>query len=315
MEESSQKPKIVIICGPTGVGKTRFAIDLARRSGGQIVGADSMQIYRRMDIGTAKPTAEERAAVYHHMVDIIDPDQSFDAAAYGDMAFDIVNGLVGDELVPFVVGGTGLYIKALLYGLFKTTDRNDNVRDRLKRQLAQEGSAAMHQRLASHDADAAARLHPNDSYRVMRALEVILTTGLSIREHQQRHGFENRRFTPLIIGLTMPRQTLYDRIDKRVDLMIGQGLADEVRGLLAAGYDPALKSMQSLGYRHMVDFIHERLTWDEAVRTLKRDHRRYAKRQFTWFNAVHDMRWLAPDQLSEATAMVAGHLEADGIDA
>lgn len=274
-----------------------------------------MQIYRRMDIGTAKPTAVERAEAYHHMVDIIDPDQPFDAAAYGDMAYNVVQGLIGDETVPFVVGGTGLYIKALLYGLFEAFEGDADVRDRLKRQLTREGSAALHRQLALHDAQAAARLHPNDSYRVMRALEVVLTTGRSISDHQRRHGFENRRFTPLTIGLTMQRQTLYDRIDKRVDLMIGQGLLDEVRGLLAAGYDPALKSMQSLGYRHMVDFIQERLTWDEAVRTLKRDHRRYAKRQFTWFKAVPGVNWLTPDQLSDAASLVAGHLKADGFGA
>ncbi len=304
----SSLPKIIIICGPTGVGKTGFAIRLAQRFGGQIVGADSMQIYRRMDIGTAKPTAEEKARVCHHMVDIVDPDEPFDAAAYGLRAGEVIQGLIAGDVIPFVVGGTGLYIKALVYGLFQGRAVDQEARHRLKAQLAREGPAGLHDRLTRLDPQAAGRIHPNDAYRILRALEVIESTGRSISEHHGTHGFAQARYQALTIGLTLPREQLYARIDQRVEAMLSAGLLEEVRGLLAIGFEEGLKSMQSLGYRHMVDFIRGRLAWEEALRTLKRDHRRYAKRQITWFNAVAGIRWLAPDQIADAAALIEAFL-------
>ncbi|MCJ8502800.1 tRNA (adenosine(37)-N6)-dimethylallyltransferase MiaA [Desulfatitalea alkaliphila] len=285
---------MLVVCGPTGVGKTAFGIDLARRVGGRIVGADSMQIYRGMDIGTAKPTAEEQAAVVHYMVDIVDPDQPFDAAAYARRADDVVRQLKAEGIVPVVVGGTGLYIRALVYGLFDAPPADSALRRRLQAQLDQEGAAALHARLAALDPAAAERIHPNDAYRIVRALEVVTETGHPISEHHRRHGFRRPRYRVLTIGLELPREQLYARIDRRVDAMLAEGLLDEVRGLLARGYDPRLKSMQSLGYRHMVDYIQGRLDWEEAVRSLKRDHRRYAKRQITWFRADPEVRWVGP---------------------
>lgn len=298
-------PKIVVICGPTGVGKTSFAIELARHFGGQIVGADSMQIYRYMDIGTAKPTAAERAAVPHHMVDIIDPDEDYDAAVYGEQAHAVISGLVEKGIPPFVVGGTGLYIKALTYGLFEDRASAPGVRQSLKSQLAAQGADAMHAMLAARDPEAASRLHPNDTFRVLRALEVVTVTGRPLSDHHKSHGFQQPRYRTLTIGLTLPREQLYACIDRRVDAMIAAGLPEEVRGLLGRSYDPCLKSMQSLGYRHMVDYLQGRLTWEEALRTLKRDHRRYAKRQFTWFNKVADMHWLAPDQAGVVRQLIS----------
>jgi tRNA dimethylallyltransferase len=301
---SADLPKIVTICGPTGVGKTGFAIELAKRFDGEIVGADSMQIYRRMDIGTAKPTLEEQSAVRHHMVDIVDPDDAFDAAAYGRMAHQVVERLLADEVPALVVGGTGLYIKALVYGLFESRSSDPRIRERLQDRLGAEGAAALHGELTTKDPAAAARIHPNDTYRILRALEVIETTGRSISEFHHTHGFQEARYHSLNIGLTLPRERLYVRIDRRVDQMVAAGLLDEVRGLLSSGYDANLKSMQSLGYRHMIAFIQGQTTWEEALRTLKRDHRRYAKRQFTWFKAVPGINWLAPDQ-AEAAAELA----------
>ena len=283
---------MLVVCGPTGVGKTAFGIDLARRIRGRIVGADSMQIYRGMDIGTAKPTAEEQAAVVHYMVDIVDPDQPFDAAAYARRADAVVRQLKAEGVVPVVVGGTGLYIRALVYGLFDAPPADSALRRRLQTQLDQEGAAALHARLAALDPAAAERIHPNDAYRIVRALEVVTETGRPISEHHSRHGFRRPRYDVLTIGLDMPREQLYARIDRRVDAMLAEGLLDEVRGLLARGYDPQLKSMQSLGYRHMVDYIQGRMDWEEAVRTLKRDHRRYAKRQITWFRSDPEVRWM-----------------------
>lgn len=305
-------PQIVVICGPTGVGKTAFAISLARRFGGQIVGADSMQIYRHMNIGTAKPTDDEKAAVRHHMVDIIEPDQPFDAALYAEQARRIIRGLIENGTPAFVAGGTGLYIKALVYGLFQSRTSHTVARRSLKLQMARHGAAAMHSRLAAQDPNAAQRIHPNDTYRILRALEVFEITGHAMTVHHRQHGFRKARYQPLYIGLGMPREQLYARIDRRVDVMLAAGLLEETRMLLDRGYDPSVKAMQALGYRHMVDFIQGKMTWEEAVRTLKRDHRRYAKRQLTWFNAVENIHWLSPDHVQAAADLIERFLSDDG---
>jgi tRNA dimethylallyltransferase len=286
------------------VGKTGFAIRLAQQIGGEIIGADSMQIYRGMDIGTAKPSAAEQAAVPHHMVDIVDPSEDFDAAEYGRRADKCVAALISSGKTPFVVGGTGLYIKALIYGLAGAAASDSQVHDRLAAELARTSLRSMHQRLSQVDPQSAQRIHPNDTFRILRALEVYHLTGRPLTAHHAGHGFARARFDALRIGLTLPRPELYARIDRRVDAMLDQGLADEVRTLLAKGIDPRMKSMQSLGYRHMTDYLQGRLDWDEAVRTLKRDHRRYAKRQMTWFGADNLVQWLQPDQLPEAAALI-----------
>lgn len=300
--------KIVVICGPTGVGKTGFAIVLARPLGAEIVGADSMQIYRRLDIGTAKPTAEERAMVVHHMVDIVDPDEDFDAVAYARQADACISRLAERDIVPFVVGGTGLYVKALIHGLTEAAPTDAAVRERLQNELQGSSVNAMHQRLQTADPRSAQRIHPNDRYRILRALEVVEITGRSIADFHKAHGFAASRYDALYIGLTMPREKLYERINRRVEMMLEEGFVDEVRTLLNQGCGPRLKSIQSLGYRHMVDYLRGRLTWDEAVRTMKRDHRRYAKRQMTWFGANPDVNWLTPDQHHDAQALISEFL-------
>lgn len=287
------------------MGKTGLAIELARQFKGEIVGADSMQIYRRMSIGTAKPTASEQSAVRHHMVDIVEPWEDFDAAEYRRRAHVCVTGLIQRNQLPFVVGGTGLYIKALIYGLADAAPSDEKIRVRLKAELSRSGSQAMHDRLALVDPVSARRIHPNDAFRILRALEVFRITDRPLSAHLDNHGFSSTSFNALQIGLTLPRPRLYARIDRRVDVMLGQGLVDEVKALLAGGLDVRLKSMQALGYRHMADFLQGRLDWDEAVRTLKRDHRRYAKRQLTWFGADENVNWLQPDQTCEAAAMIS----------
>jgi tRNA dimethylallyltransferase len=304
----SHPTKIVVVCGPTGVGKTGFAIELARRLGGEIVGADSMQIYRRMDIGTAKPTAEERSQAVHHMVDIVDPDEDFDALVYAKRADRCIEQVTAGSKTPLVVGGTGLYIKALVHGLAEGAATDPQIRHKLQAELASLGAPAMHERLQVRDGAAAGRIHPNDGYRILRALEVLEITGRSMTYHHRSHGFSRLRHHALYIGLTMPREILYERINKRVDRMIAEGLVDEVRFLLDKGYDPELKSMQSLGYRHMVDYIQGRLTRDAAVHTLKRDHRHYAKRQMTWFGANPGMNWIRPDQHRDAVKLISAFL-------
>jgi tRNA dimethylallyltransferase len=305
---SSELPKIVVICGPTGVGKTGFAIALAQHLGAEIVGADSMQIYRWMDIGTAKPTPAEQAAVRHHMVDIIPPDWNFDAADYARQADEIVHRIARQSVLPLVVGGTGLYIKALLFGLFETQKPDEAVRERLRAQARQQGGAALHDRLQARDPQSAARIHPNDTFRVIRALEVLELTGRPLSQHLDDHGFARPRFDALKIGLSLPRDQLYARIERRVAQMLSEGLEDEVRGLLARGFSPELKSMQSLGYRHMIDHLAGRTDCEETMRLLRRDHRRYAKRQLTWFRADPQIHWLEPGGHAAALDLITAFL-------
>ena len=309
MNSPANKPKVIVICGPTGIGKTAVGIRLAEKLGGEIISADSMQIYRYMDIGTAKPTADEQNRILHHMIDIVDPDEDFDAVRFAKMAREKVMQLHQRGVMPFVVGGTGLYIKALLQGLFQSNPADLKIRERLMQEAAENGSGSLYDRLQQVDPDTADRLHPNDSYRIVRALETIESTGRSISDHQQDHGFADEPFNALKICLQMDRQTLYDRIDQRVDMMIETGFVGEVEKLLGMGYSADLKSMQSIGYRHMVALIEGRLSRDECVRTLKRDTRRFAKRQFTWFGADQQIQWYQPDQLNEMVRLVEGFLD------
>jgi tRNA dimethylallyltransferase len=297
MNSAIAKPKIIIICGPTGIGKTTVAIDLAQHFAGHIVGADSMQVYKYMDIGTAKPTVAERARVVHHMIDFVEPDESFDAAQYAARAREKIIELDRQHIIPFVVGGTGLYIKALLYGLFDEKVSDPEIRDRLRAEADARGIQILYERLGELDPETANRLHPNDTYRILRALEVIEATGQAISKHHKKHGFFEQPFESLKIGLEMDRALLYERINRRVDTMISAGFLDEVKGLMARGYSANLKPMQSIGYRHMVDYIEGRLNWDECVRTLKRDHRHYAKRQLTWFGVDPEIVWKQPRQV------------------
>ena len=298
------KGKIIVICGPTGIGKTGFAVKLARQFNGQIISADSMQIYRQLDIGTAKPTKEEQALALHHMIDIIEPDMDYDANKFSKEGRSKIDQLLEKKILSFVVGGTGFYIKALLQGLFKPVKANLEVRAQLKRELENNGANALHDRLKKCDPKAALALHPNDTYRVARALEIYLVSGQPITKMQKLHGFDENYYQALKIGLQMDRELLYKRINQRVDQMIKHGFLDEVKTLLQKGYKRDLKSMQSIGYRHLIAFIDKRLSWEEAVTTLKRDTRRYAKRQLTWFKADKEIIWLSPNETTKAGEMI-----------
>ena len=304
MSTADQKQTVIVVCGPTGIGKTGTAIEIAGGCNGEIVGADSMQIYRHMDIGTAKPTPEEQAQIRHHMIDIIDPDEDFDALNYAEMAGAIIAGLDSRGIVPFVVGGTGFYIKALLHGLYPSAVVDPAIRARLRKEAEVNAAGVMHRRLEKVDPEAAARLHPNDIFRIIRALETYEATGKPISKYHQEHGFSQDRYRALIIGLNMDREKLYERINQRVDLMIADGFLQEVKSLCKLGYGPELKSMQSIGYRHMLDYIAGRADWEECVRTLKRDHRRYAKRQITWFGGNETIIWKEPRQISDIVRAV-----------
>ncbi len=298
MRAKAANPKIVIICGPTGLGKTSTAIELAEKFNAEIIGADSMQIYRCMDIGTAKPTVEEQRRVKHHLIDCVDPDEDYDAARYAKEASAEIEAFIQQDILPFVVGGTGFYIKALLYGLFEGKSADAAVRQRLKQEAAATGLNQLYQRLTACDPETAANIHPNDEFRILRALEIAEITGKTPSESRGRHRFNAPRFDALKIGLRMEREALYNRINQRVDLMIAEGLLDEVKQLLDQGYTSRLKSMQSLGYRHMTAFLENRHSWDEAVRLMKRDTRRYAKRQMTWFKADPDVIWATKEEIA-----------------
>ncbi|MBF0469553.1 MAG: tRNA (adenosine(37)-N6)-dimethylallyltransferase MiaA [Desulfamplus sp.] len=296
--------KIIVVCGPTGIGKTGFAIELARRFNGEIIGADSMQIYKYMDIGTAKPDNAERELAPHHLIDFLEPDKEFDAGRYMEMADGAINDICSRSKIPVVAGGTGFYIKALLHGLFRDRNADVNVIARLEKEKEEKGSHFLHERLSILDPESAGRIHPNDGFRIVRALEVVEVTGSPISTFQNQHGFSSQRYNPLEIALCMDRSELYHRIEKRVDMMMEQGFVDEVEWLIGKGYGCDLKSMQSIGYRHVCDLLHDRASIDDTVRLLKRDTRRYAKRQLTWFRQDREAIWLSPQETGKAEEII-----------
>ena len=308
MINDKRPPSLIIISGPTGVGKTEVGISLAEPIRGEIISADAMQVYRYMDIGTAKPGKEQRSRVPHHLIDVVDPDEPFSAALFKTMADSVITRLHRVGCPVFVVGGTGLYIKVLTRGLFQLRGQDPAVRKRLKAEAESLGLEVLHQRLEHIDPEAAKRIHPNDTYRIIRALEIFELTGKPLTRHHQAHSFSERPYRLLKIGLLIDRKMLYERINKRTHEMIASGLLREVEWLLDQGYSPELKSMQSIGYRHMTQYLKGALAWDEAVRLFKRDTRRYAKRQLTWFRADPEIRWIEPTQIGLMRKMIDSFL-------
>jgi tRNA dimethylallyltransferase len=302
------KPKVIAIMGPTAVGKTWLTSQLTKNSGGEIVNADSVQIYRFMDIGTAKPTMADRAEVVHHLVDIVDPDQDFDASRYNQLAREVIARLARQGKPALVVGGTGLYLKAIFHGLFPGAPSDPIVRQRLRREAEKKGRGELYQRLQRLDPVTAQRVHPHDLFRIIRALEVWECRGQPISVLQSDHDFNDQPFLPLKIGLRRPRPELYERINRRVEKMMSLGLLEEVRELLSRGYGPNLKSMQALGYRHMVQHLIHGVAITEAVRTMKRDTRRYAKRQMTWFRRDQEINWFHPSQKEDIVRLAGRFL-------
>ncbi|MCP4672654.1 MAG: tRNA (adenosine(37)-N6)-dimethylallyltransferase MiaA [Desulfobacula sp.] len=300
--------KIIVICGPTGIGKTLFAIKIAELFNGEIVSADSMQIYKLLNIGTAKPDSNELKLATHHLIDFMDPKDDFDAGMYVKNADAAIASIVDRKKTPIVAGGTGLYIKALLHGLLRSKPLNEKTMSKLYNEHKEKGNFVLHERLSECDPDAAGSIHPNDSFRTMRALEFFLTNNQKISDWQKQHNFDDQRYNFIKIGLYMDREKLYERINKRVDIMLNQGLLKEVTTLIENGYSLNLKSMQSIGYKHMGMFINNTIDWDEAVRLLKRDTRRYAKRQLTWFKKDKQITWVKPSEIVKVNQLIKDFL-------
>jgi tRNA dimethylallyltransferase len=282
---------LIVIVGPTAVGKSALALELALKFGLEIINADSMQVYRGMDIGSAKPTPADRNLVTHHLLDIRNPDEEYSAAQFREEAHRIISALAQSGKRALVTGGTGLYIKALLKGLFTAPPADRQLRERLKKLEAEKGNWHLYRQLAEVDPEAASRIHPNDTFRIIRALEVFHLTGRTISEHHRDHRFSTSAFTPLKIGLIRDRREIYRRIEARVDSMIASGLEEEVKGLLSKGYAHSIKAFQSLGYKQMLSHIRGEITLDEAIRLIKVNTKRYAKRQLTWFRQDPEILW------------------------
>lgn len=299
--EGSSNNKVAVLVGPTAVGKTAVALELAQELGAEIVNADSLQVYRELDIGTAKPTPEERVLVPHHLVDVADPPDAYDADRYSREGREVLAELHTRGVIPLVVGGTGLYLKALLSGLFTEGSPNPKIRRRLREELTDRGLPHLYERLRRLDPASAWRLHPHDTYRILRALEVITATGETLSALHESHQFRDAPYRTLKLGLIRSREELNRRIEARVEVMLAQGWLEEVKGLLER-YPPDLKPLQALGYRHLIAFLQERWSWEEAIELLKRDTRRYAKRQLTWFKKDKEVRWHSPDQVPEMLA-------------
>jgi len=321
-EDCHRKIPLLVLVGPTAVGKTALSIELAKRYNAEIISGDSMQVYRGMDIGTAKIKENERDGIVHHLIDICDPEEAFSAAEFQAKAKALIEDIHSRGKLPFVVGGTGLYIESLCYE-FRFVDHGSNVQFRaeMEQYAAQHGNEALHQKLAAIDAEAARRLHPNDTRRVIRALEVHHVTGKPYSEHQsgqERGQHKESPYNLVILGLTRDRSKLYERIEQRIDQMLDEGLVDEVRALLARPNPMHSVPRQALGYKEIIAYLQGETSYERAVELLKRDTRRFAKRQLSWFRHMQDLHSVDMDEnfeeiLQSIHAIIAGkfqgHLE------
>jgi tRNA dimethylallyltransferase len=289
---------LIIILGPTATGKTRLAVELAQKLNGEIISADSMQVYRGMDIGTAKPTMEERQGIPHYLIDIRNPDEEWTVSDFVREAQSLKIEVQNQGKIPIIAGGTGLYLWALLEGFsFPITPPDKELRARLEK----EPVSALSSRLSAVDPKAASKIHPHDKKRIIRALEVYELTGKPISELQRKKVSHSPRlsvgnYPATLIGLTLPREELYSRINQRVDSMIEKGLIEEVKKLLNKGYSKSLPAFQALGYKEVVEFIDGRWTIEEMIFELKKRTRHFARRQMTWFRRFKDVNWFSPDE-------------------
>ena len=281
-----------MILGPTCVGKTQVSLKLADILNGEIVSFDSRQVYKFMDIGTAKPTEEEREKIPHHLIDLVSPDEKFTAADYGKKAREIIHQIIKRNKQPIAVGGSGLYLKALIEGFFKGPKADEKIRERLEREAQKFGEPHLFSKLKEVDIQAAERIHPNDLVRIIRALEVYELTGKPISTWQREGHYEPFPVQFVRIGLSLERRKLYGRINLRTEEMISRGFLDEVKRLKDKGFTPQLKALRTVGYQELFACLEEKLNFSTAVEKIKLNTRRYAKRQLTWFKKDKEIVWM-----------------------
>jgi tRNA dimethylallyltransferase len=299
------KKNIVVIAGPTASGKTAVGIEIAKRLKGEIISADSMQIYKYMDIGSAKPTREEMQGIPHHMIDVVYPDEEFSVALFRKMAGKLVDEIINRKHIPIIVGGTGLYISSLIYPYnFTDTAEDTEYREALTSIALEKGNEFVHNMLKNIDIESFIRIHPNNLRRVIRALEVYKNTGKTISEYQQESRSQEMEYNTAYIGLTMDRGLLYNRINRRVDKMFEAGLIDEVKKLREMGYNKNMTSMQGIGYKEIFDYFDNKCTIEETKDIIKQSSRRYAKRQLTWFRRDEKIYWVEVDRFESFNEII-----------
>ena len=287
------KESLLVIVGPTATGKTALAVEVAKKIPAEIISGDSMQVYRYMNIGTAKASKEEQEGIPHHLIDILNPDEEFSVSIFQDKVTRLISDINSRHKLPILVGGTGLYVRSIIdHYNFSEASTDWELREQLQRQALENGNEYLHDRLAEVDKAAANRIHPNDTRRVIRALEVYHHTGKRISESQDRDEYSESKYNMLMYGLTMEREKLYDGINKRVDTMITDGLIKEVKALLLRGFDSRMTSMQAIGYKEVIDYLEGMNTLEEAIEAIKQNTRRFAKRQLTWFRRDRRIEWL-----------------------
>lgn len=309
MKETIKRP-LVILTGPTAVGKTALSIALAKNIGGEIISADSMQVYRRMDIGSAKITREEMAGVPHHLIDVLEPTEEFNVVVFQKLAKQAVGEIYGRGHIPIVVGGTGFYIQALLYDIdFTENDEDTALRQSLEEQARREGPEALYERLRAVDPESCESIHAHNLKRVIRAIEFYEKTGKKISEHnrEQRQNASPYRFAYFV--LTDSRDRIYQRINERVDLMMAQGLEAEVRALRELGCRRDMVSMQGLGYKEILSALEGEISMEEAVYLIKRDTRHFAKRQLTWFRREKEVTWIDKTVFDQDSQNILGFMQ------
>jgi tRNA dimethylallyltransferase len=297
------KQKLLVIIGPTAVGKTKLSVEMAKQFNGEIISGDSMQIYRGMDIGTAKIKHDEMEGIPHHLIDIRDPDENFSVAEFQQLVRAKIVEIAEKGKLPIIVGGTGLYIQSVIYDYqFSDAPADDTFRLQLEERVREIGAEALHQELAVVDSQSAEQIHPNNVRRVIRALEIYHCTGKTMSEYQQEQQ-PDLLYQTALVGLTMDRELLYSRINQRVDMMVDEGLLEEVKGLYEKGLRDC-QSIQAIGYKEIYDYLDCRVTLEQALENLKQNSRRYAKRQLTWFRNKMDVQWFDMTDLQNFTKKI-----------
>jgi len=298
-----------VIAGPTAVGKTKIAIEVAKRLNGEIISADSMQIYKKMDIGTAKPTIEEMDGITHHLVSVVEIGEKFSVVDFQKMAFDCIENILSRGKVPIVCGGTGLYINGLIEEIdYGEVTSSDELREELEKVAEEKGNEYLYEELKAVDKESAERIKLNDTKRLIRALEVYKVTGTTITEFQRRSKEKEKKYDYIVVGLSMEREKLYERINLRVDMMMKDGLLEEAKAVLdEMGKNDKLTSFQAIGYKEFLPFFEGTSTIDEVGEMIKQESRRYAKRQVTWFKRTPGLRWVDVSDVNAAISEIVGY--------